>query len=48
MKPACAISSQVAMDSCFRNTELKRIWTDVDVRTEASIRVLSMRGAGYP
>lgn len=37
------IASEVvhaAVDFCFRNTELKRIWTDVDMRNEASIRVL--------
>ena len=33
-----------AVDFCFRNTELKRIWTDVDIRNEASIRVLEKCG----
>lgn len=29
---------------CFDNTELKRIWTDVDVRNEASVRILEKCG----
>ena len=33
-----------AVDFCFRSTELKRIWTDVDIRNEASIRVLEKCG----
>lgn len=33
-----------AVDFCFKNTELKRIWTDVDVRNIASIRVLEKSG----
>lgn len=35
---------RAAVDFCFRNTELKRIWTDVDVRNEASVRVLEKSG----
>lgn len=33
-----------AVDFCFSKTELKRIWTDVDVRNAASIRVLEKAG----
>lgn len=32
------------VDFCFKNTELKRIWTDVDVRNIASIKVLEKSG----
>lgn len=34
----------VAMDFCFTKTELRRIWTDVDVRNTPSVRVLEKCG----
>lgn len=33
-----------AVDFCFGNTELRRLWTDVDIRNAASIRVLEKCG----
>lgn len=35
---------RAAVGFCFQNTELKRIWTDVDVRNEPSIQVLEKSG----
>lgn len=32
------------VDFCFENTELRRLWTDVDVRNAASCRVLEKCG----
>lgn len=29
---------------CFENTELKRLWTDVHIRNEASVRILDKCG----
>lgn len=37
-------ATKLAVDFCFGNTELKRLWTDVDVRNEPSIRVLEKAG----
>lgn len=34
----------VAVDFCFTKTELRRIWSDVDARNEASCRVLEKCG----
>lgn len=35
---------RMAVDFCFSKTELRRIWSDVDVRNEASCRVLEKCG----
>lgn len=35
---------KVVLDFCFSKAELKRIWTDVDVRNGASVRVLEKAG----
>ena len=37
-------SLNAMMKFCFENTELKRIWTDVDVRNAASVRLLEKCG----
>lgn len=50
VSPACqnkGIASEAvgeAVRFCFTETELKRIWTDVDVRNVASVRVLEKNG----
>ncbi len=33
-----------AITFCFENTELQRLWTDVDVRNEASVKLLEKCG----
>ncbi len=35
---------RAAVDFCFESTELQRLWTDVDIRNAASIRVLEKCG----
>lgn len=37
-------SLKAMVDFCFENTELKRLWSDVDVRNTASCRVLEKCG----
>lgn len=41
----CATEAlSAAIDFCFAETELKRLWTDVDIRNAASVRVLEKCG----